>query len=75
MLRLLARAIVLICFMGFAVDVKSNDSWIKDTIVVRLDETYGKYMEHRVEKKQTLFSLAIAYGIDLYDVYDYNPSL
>ena len=75
MLRLLARAIVLICFMGFAVDVKSNDSWIKDTIVVRLDETYGKYMEHQVEKKQTLFSLAIAYGIDLYDVYDYNPSL
>ena len=73
--RLLVRAIVLICFLGYVVDGRSNDSWIKDTIVVRLDETYGKYMEHQVEKKQTLFSLAIAYGIDLYDVYDYNPTL
>lgn len=75
MLRLPVWTKVLICVLGFAADGKSNDSWIKDTIVVRLDETYGKYMEHRVEKKQTLFSLAIAYGIDLYDVYDYNPAL
>jgi len=75
MLRLLLKAILPVCVLGFAIDGRSNDSWIKDTIVVRLDETYGKYMEHKVEKKQTLFSLAIAYGIDLYDVYDYNPSL
>lgn len=75
MLRLLIKAVLPICMLGFAIEGKSNDSWIKDTIVVRLDETYGKYMEHQVEKKQTLFSLAIAYGIDLYDVYDYNPSL
>lgn len=75
MLKVLVKAIVLICILGLPFESRSNDSWIKDTIVVRLDETYGKYMEHRVEKKQTLFSLAIAYGIDLYDVYDYNPSL
>jgi LysM repeat protein len=54
---------------------RANDSWIKDTIIVNLDETYGKFMNHLVEKKQTLFSLANAYGIDLYDVYDYNPFL
>lgn len=60
---------------GYMVQVKANDSWIKDTIYVKLDDTYGKYVEHRVEKKQTLFSLAKAYGIALYDVYDYNPAL
>lgn len=53
----------------------ANDSWIKDTITVNLDETYGKYLDHQVEKKQTLFSLANVYGIDLFDLYDYNPVL
>lgn len=53
----------------------AGNSWIKDTIIVNLDETYGKYINHEVQKKQTLFSLANAYGIDLYDVFDYNPFL
>ena len=55
--------------------VKANDSWLKDTIYVQYDETIGKYAIHKVEKKQTLFSLANAYGLDLYDVYDFNPIL
>ncbi len=62
--------LTLVTISGFA-----NESWLKDTIYVNLDETFGKFTYHKVEKKQTLFSLANAYGIDLYDVYDYNPIL
>ncbi len=65
--------IVLVSLAGLT--ARANDSWVKDTLIVSLDETYGKYVDHLVEKKQTLFSLANAYGIDLFDVYDYNPIL
>ncbi|HNR09213.1 MAG TPA: LysM peptidoglycan-binding domain-containing protein [Saprospiraceae bacterium] len=75
MLRSFFIGLLVTKMAGFPIQVKANDSWIKDTIYVKLDDTYGKYVEHRVEKKQTLFSLAKAYGIDLYDVYDYNPAL
>jgi hypothetical protein len=75
MLRSFFIGLIVTGMAGFRIQVKANDSWIKDTIYIKLDDTYGKYVEHRVEKKQTLFSLAKAYGIDLYDVYDYNPAL
>lgn len=55
--------------------ILANDSWLKDTIFIQLDESNNKFAVHKVEKKQTLFSLANAYGIDLYDVYDNNPIL
>jgi len=55
--------------------IRANDSWLKDTIYIQIDENFGKYAVHKVERKQTLFSLANAYGIDLYDVYDRNPIL
>lgn len=55
--------------------ILANDSWLKDTIYIQLDENSNRFVIHKVEKKQTLFSLANAYGIDLYDVYDHNPIL
>lgn len=67
---------VVILMLTFCTNaVWSNDSWLKDTIYVQYDEVIGKYAIHKVEKKQTLFSLANAYGLDLYDVYDFNPIL
>lgn len=68
----------LILIFGFAVMgnlIIANDSWLKDTIYIQINENLGKYALHKVEKKQTLFSLANAYGIDLYDVYEHNPIL
>ena len=68
--------ILMICSLAVMSNlILANDSWLKDTIFIQLDESNVKYAVHKVEKKQTLFSLANAYGIDLYDVYDNNPIL
>lgn len=46
-----------------------------DTIFIQLNQLGEKVMEHRMERKQTLFSLAGFYGLKLADVYRYNPEI
>ncbi|MBK9680081.1 MAG: LysM peptidoglycan-binding domain-containing protein [Saprospiraceae bacterium] len=67
--------ILSIIMQCLATPAAAGNGYVKDTIIVSLDETYGKFVLHQVQKKQTLYSLSNAYGIDLYDIYDYNPVL
>lgn len=46
----------------------------KDTIFLKIDAFGEKYFKHRLERKQTLFSLAKFYGMTLEELYFYNPS-
>lgn len=46
----------------------------KDTIFLSLSGG-EKVFEHRIERKQTLFSLAKFYGLSLEELYFYNPEL
>ena len=48
----------------------------KDTLFISLDEMTGeKIFEHRIEPKQTLYSLARFYGLNEEELYPYNPRL
>ena len=47
----------------------------KDTIFISLDPEGGKIFEHVIAPKQTLYSLAGFYGMELQDLYLYNPGL
>ncbi|MEZ4898916.1 MAG: LysM peptidoglycan-binding domain-containing protein [Saprospiraceae bacterium] len=47
----------------------------KDTIIVRVTADEHKVFNHVVEAKQTLYSMARFYGLDVYQIYDYNPWL
>ncbi len=68
--------LILVCgLISFDAQSRAIPITLQDTLIVNLDETFGKYINHKVEAKQTLFSLANAYHVDLYDVYDYNPIL
>lgn len=48
---------------------------LKDTIIVHIAPDDQKVFNHIVEAKQTLYSLARFYGLDVYQIYDYNPWL
>ena len=47
----------------------------KDTIFLKLGTFQEKIFEHRIAQKQTLFSLAKFYGLNLTQLYYYNPEL
>ncbi len=47
----------------------------KDTIFLSLDELQEKIFEHRIARKQTIFSLTRFYGLTLDEIYYYNPEL
>ncbi len=47
----------------------------KDTIFLSIGELEEKIFEHKIEKKQTLFSLAQFYGLSVEELYYYNPGL
>ena len=48
---------------------------LRDTIYLRVGNFGEKIFEHRMERKQTLYSLARFYGMSLADLYLYNPGL
>lgn len=47
----------------------------KDTIFLSIDNFGEKIFEHRIERKQTLFSLGQFYGLSVEELYWYNPGL
>lgn len=47
----------------------------KDTIFLSVDADGEKIFEHRMERKQTLFSLGKFYGLAVEELYYYNPGL
>ena len=47
----------------------------QDTIFLHLGNYGEKIFYHGMEKKQTLFSLAKFYGLELRDIYNYNPEI
>ena len=47
----------------------------KDTIFLHIDFYGEKIFKHRLEKKQTLYSLARFYGLSTPDLFFYNPDL
>ncbi len=49
---------------------------LKDTIFISLDNKSGeKIFEHKIQKGQTLYSLARFYGLNEEELYPYNPNL
>jgi LysM repeat protein len=49
---------------------------LKDTIFISLDDKSGeKIFEHKIQKGQTLYSLARFYGLNEEELYPYNPNL
>ncbi|MEL6863291.1 MAG: LysM peptidoglycan-binding domain-containing protein [Bacteroidota bacterium] len=47
----------------------------KDTIFLQLDLFQEKIFEHRLEKGQTLYSLARFYGLSMEELYYFNPEV
>lgn len=47
----------------------------KDTILLTIGESEEKFFEHRMERKQTLYSLARFYGLSVEELYYFNPGL
>ncbi len=47
----------------------------KDTIFLGVDGFNEKYLEHIIQPKQTLYSLARFYGLSVEELYFYNPGL
>jgi len=48
---------------------------LKDTIFLQINSFDEKIFQHRIEAKQTLFSLSQYYGQSLEEVFAYNPEL
>jgi LysM repeat protein len=48
---------------------------LKDTIFIRLESNGEKIFEHSLDKKQTLYSLARFYGMNVEMLYPYNSNL
>lgn len=49
---------------------------LKDTLFIALDDKSGeKIFEHKIQKGQTLYSLARFYGLNEEELYPYNPNL
>jgi LysM repeat protein len=48
----------------------------KDTVFINLDDKTGeKIIEHKIQKGQTLYSLARFYGLNEEELFPYNPNL
>ncbi len=60
---------------AFATGDSLNYLTAKDTIFLSVGQFQEKFFEHRIEPKQTLFSLAQFYGLSLQELYFYNPGL
>ncbi len=48
---------------------------LKDTIFIKIDALGDKVFEHVMQENQTLYSLAKFYGLNVEELYPYNPSL
>ncbi len=74
-----------LCFIGvlfLPVIVKASTSdstkylTLKDTLFISLDDKSNeKIFEHKIQKGQTLYSLARFYGLNEEELYPYNPNL
>jgi len=47
----------------------------QDSVFLTVDENNQKIIEHRLEKKQTMYSLAKFYGLEVIELYYYNEEL
>lgn len=64
----------LLCFSMITGDSTSYLT-AKDTIFLKFSETDGKFFYHKIEPKQTLFSLSRFYGLDMTSLSYYNPEI
>lgn len=66
-------------FSSFRVVADTGDSTryltFKDTLLVSVNEWGEKVIEHRMEKKQTLYGLAKFYGLNAEELYPYNAQI
>lgn len=60
---------------GFATGDSTAYITPQDTLFIHMGAFNEKLLEHTMEKKQTLFSLAKFYGLSLAELYMYNPGL
>lgn len=60
---------------AFATGDSTRYLTLKDTVFLQIDAAGEKIFEHKMERKQTLFSLAQFYGLSVEELYFYNPEL
>ena len=71
----------LVILIGISNSVYAQDSdsiaylTIQDTIFIEFGEYQEKLLLHKIQPKQTLFSLAQFYGLNLDELFYYNPDL
>ena len=73
-------SIIAFFLLQFTFSAKAGDSikylTAKDTLFITFNETTGeKIFEHRIQARQTLYSLAKFYGLNEEELYPYNPKL
>ena len=66
-----------LCFIASAKATGDSLNYIlpTDSIFLKIDNFQNKYIIHRLEQKQTLYSLARFYGLSLEELYYYNTGL
>ncbi len=70
---------LIISVMAWASSFATGDSLnyltTKDTLLVTVGNSNNKFLEHRLEKGQTLYSLAGFYGLKFTSLFQFNPGL
>lgn len=63
--------------IGFSFDTGDSTRYLtfKDTLIISFNEIGEKIIEHKMEKQQTLYGLARFYGMNVEELYSYNPGL
>jgi LysM repeat protein len=74
-LALSLSAFLWCCPAGKATGDSLNYLTPKDTVFLSVGPYNEKVFEHKMEKKQTLYSLAKFYGLSVEELYLYNPGL
>lgn len=47
----------------------------QDTIFIQTDKNAGLYIQHTIQKSETLYSISKFYGLSLNDLYFFNPNI
>jgi LysM repeat protein len=71
-------AFLMVAQLAFAKNQADTIKYLtaKDTVFLSLDDKTGeKIIEHRIQKGQTLYSLARFYGLNEEELFPYNPNL
>jgi LysM repeat protein len=74
-LHLVTLLLALLQFSAHATGDSTRYLAPKDTIFLNIDATGEKLFEHKIERKQTLFSLSKFYGLSVEELYYYNAGL